>query len=130
MFFMCLTIILVSVGIFFITSDALQRRRCSQTIKGTVVDTYVRVEMNGSARCLVKYYYSIYEYKVNGRVYQGRPRQCSKLENWFQVGDIEELHYNPDDPQDVMVQKNYGEVFTGIAFIVAGIILMIVCKLH
>ena len=128
--FTALITALICVGIFFIIQDILLRIRCSKTTEGKIVDVYIRTETFGRSYSIIKYYYPVYEYEVDGYIYYGKPNQYSKLENWFQIGDTKLINYNPYDPSDMTVRKNISSLYAGLVFITAGIMLFFYCRLH
>lgn len=123
-FYAIFGMLLIGIGIYFLSLEVWQRCRCSKTCRATIINTYSRVEYVG--RSPVYYYYPVYEYEVNGRKYHGSPKQCSKIENWFQVGDSATIHYNPSNPADMTVKPFMGEIIFGAAFTIAGIIMMVI----
>ena len=128
--FQILITALICAGLWILLQDIFLRLRCSKTTEARIVDIYIRTEIFGRGHSIIKYYYPVYEYEVDGRIYQGKPHQCSKLENWFQIGDTALINYNPHDPGNMTVRKNISSLFAGILFVVTGIILLLYCKLH
>lgn len=121
--------ILLCIGLALLTSEISKRRKCSKSTEATIVDIFTRTEavFRGS---YVTYYYPVYEYEVDGQTYRSSSLQCSKLENWFQVGNTSTIYYNPYNPNEIVSRRYWGDFIASLVFVVAGIIILIIYKLH
>ena len=79
-------IILITVGLCLLISERYTRLRCSKSVTGKIAYIETRQEAVGRGT-LINYYYPVYEYELDGQIYHGKPRQYSKYENWYQIGD-------------------------------------------
>ena len=118
-------IILITVGLCLLISEYFQRLRCSKSVTGKIAYIETRSEVAGRG-VIINYYYPVYEYEIDGHIYHGRPRQYSKYENWYQIGDTSTLSYNPRNPEEIVVKKFMGELIGACVFSIVGIILLII----
>lgn len=121
--------ILVCIGLVILFSVSSKRLRCSKPVEGKIVNIFTREEAV-TRGAYQTYYYPVYEYIVDNRTYHGSSTQCSKLENWYQVGDTSTIYYNPHNPEEIVSKRFGGDFVASAAFTVAGIILLILYVLH
>ena len=118
-------IILITVGLCLLISERYTRLRCSKSVTGKIAYIETRQEAVGRGT-LINYYYPVYEYELDGQIYHGKPRQYSKYENWYQIGDCATIAYNPRNPEEIVIKKFMGDIIGAYVFLIVGIILLII----
>lgn len=118
-------IILITVGLCLLISERSTRLRCSKSTTGKISYIETRQEAVGRGT-LINYYYPVYEYELDGQIYHGKPRQYSKYENWYQIGDCATIAYNPRNPEEIVIKKFMGDIIGACVFSIVGIILLII----
>lgn len=126
MFYAIAGLLIITVGLAVLFPEIALRIKCSRKTEGKIVSTYVKTECTGRGGAYVKYYYPVYEYEVNGRKYIGKPNQYSKYENWYKLGDVAQISYNPGNPEEMTTKRFFGGLLMGGAFILAGTISLII----
>lgn len=116
--------ILLCIGLALLTSEISKRRKCSKSTEATIVDIFTRTEAVGRGS-YVTYYYPVYEYEIDDKTYRSSSHQCSKVENWFQVGDTATIYYSPYDPNEIVSKRYWGDLIASLVFMIAGIIMLI-----
>lgn len=118
-------IVLITVGLCLLISERSTRLRCSKSVTGKIAYIETRQEAVGRGT-LINYYYPVYEYELDGQIYHGKPRQYSKYENWYQIGDCATIAYNPRNPEEIVIKKFMGDIIGACVFSIVGIILLII----
>lgn len=120
---------LICIGLMILVSISSKRLRCTNAVDGKIVDIFTKQEaiFRGGFET---YYYPVYEYQVEGRTYHSSSTQCSKLENWFQIGDTSTIYYNQHNPEEIVSKRFGGDFIASAAFTIAGIILLVIYKFH
>ena len=117
--FLILAIVLFAIMGFVVYAMQRSYERCTATTQATVVEN---VRKSSSS----KTYAPVFEYKGNDTVYRQQSSLYEKPAR-YKVGEVVELHYNPFDPEEYYVDKNFWIVIlvmgtVGGSFALVGII--------
>ena len=118
-------VLLIALGLCLLVSERYTRLRCSKTVTGKIVYIETRSEIVGRGS-RITYYYPVYEYEVDCYIYHGKPRQYSKYENWYQIGECATVAYNPHNPEEIVIKKFMGEIIAASVFVLVGIIFLFI----
>ena len=129
MAFVVVGTIAIVIGAMYIAAEMFNRGRCRLVVEGKIINTFTKVEMDFNSRRRVPLYYPVYEYEVNGQKCYGTPKgQYSKMDNWFQVGDVVKLRVNRFNPKDVIAASNVRDIIEGLVFMAVGLVLVLIFK--
>lgn len=129
--FMC-SFCLVGVGClalgFYINIKAKDLiKKCNSKCNGTLIQ--IGEELNevkdsdGHYRTR-RYFFPIYEFEVQGKKYKIRGTMANSSQEKFEVGEIVEINYNPDNPEE---SYREGDIFSKVwlIFVIIGIVAII-----
>lgn len=115
------------VTFFAFSSYRHNQKVCTGRVYGTVVDlvehTYTSTS-NGHRR--TGYTYApVVQYMANGREYTVESRTSSNPPA-YAVGDMVEVHYNPDNPEESFFDKDSLVVVLGVVFGAVGVAMCVI----
>ena len=122
--FWILLVFVFGIAAFMIIETITMFIICREQTTGVLIGRDVRME--NDMRVWRKIYSPVYEYEVDGKIYQATAKQYSKYEEMFTVGDKGKVRYNPNNPKMCIVNGHTGTGFIGIVFFVFGIFLLII----
>lgn len=117
--------VICCIGFIILTQGARKKKRCTASASASIVEIEKGVEEADKAGARKKITYTpIYEFTVNGNVIRKSGGVYSHNKNEFKVGDTSPVTYNPDKPEEFLVNgKNGGNAF-GIALLLFGLVII------
>lgn len=121
---------LIVMGGLFILMGALSfkkeshlRRVCTSVAQAKIVAIEKELDENSTIDTTKKYVYtSIYEYTVGERVLRVKG-MSSKARH--KIGDIAQIHYNPDDPSEFYIGGSSGFSNIGAILTIIGLLIIL-----
>lgn len=113
------------IGIFGIGKGSKKKKRCTASAAAMIVE--IEKEDDESARegTNKKYSYTpIYEFTANGTTVKKSGGIYSHNKNKFHIGDTATVMYNPENPEEFVVDGKSGEKGFGIALILFGLLII------
>ena len=95
----------------------LKKSRCTECVTATCVD----VAENGLDH-KTKIYVHIWEYTTGGFTYTN-PENRRYFAKRNRIGDIRDIYVNPDDPEDIYVNRFHRRNIVYVLFVIVGVIL-------
>lgn len=131
--FILVGLVIIIIGIGIIISNVLKKKRCTGVTSATIVDisrerNYDRGQRYGDSGFSVGSrsnisLFPIYEYQIDGVTYTQKSNQSVRMAF---VGQNVELHYNPNNPQDIYTNKNIMPIIMGGIFVIFGIVFTLI----
>ena len=131
--FILVGLVIIIIGIGIIISNVLKKKRCTGVTSATIVDisrerNYDRGQRYGDSGFSVGSrsnisLFPIYEYQIDGITYTQKSNQSVRMAF---VGQNVELHYNPNNPQDIYTNKNIMPIIMGGIFVIFGIVFTLI----
>ena len=98
-------VIAIVVKIIF---DRMIYRRCTEKTEGKLIFIDERTDKDSTARFIRYYFVPIYEYTVNGHTYHAETREFSRDMGKYNVNMTYEVEYNPDNPEECLINGKKG----------------------
>ena len=118
-------IVLVLLGFLSIRKGAHKKNRCTVAASAVIVDVQAEKDEAGSENTHKKYTYTpIYEFVVNGNTIRKNGGIYSHNKKDFNVGDTATVKYNPDKPDEFLVNGKSGGKSFGIALLLFGLVII------
>lgn len=131
--FILVGLVIIIIGIGIIIANVLKKKRCTGVTSATIVDisrerNYDRGQRYGDSGFSVGSrsnisLFPIYEYQIDGVTYTQKSNQSVRMAF---VGQNVELHYNPNNPQDIYTNKNIMPIIMGGIFVIFGIVFTLI----
>ena len=117
-------IVIVLLGFLSIRKGSHMKNRCTASASAVIVDVQAEKDEAGSENTHKKYTYTpIYEFVVNGNTIRKSGGVYSHNKKQFKVGDTATVKYNPNKPDEFLINgKSSGKSF-GIALVMFGLII-------
>ena len=117
-------IVIVLIGILCIRKESKKSKRCSASASAVIVEVQVEKDEADSENTHKKYTYTpIYEFTVNGKTVRENGGIYSHNKNDFSVGDTAAVKYNPDKPDEFLVNGKSGGKGFGAALLLFGLVI-------
>ena len=118
-------IVIVLLGFLSIRKGSQTKNRCTASASAVIVEVQAEKDEAGSENTHKKYTYTpIYEFEVNGNIIRKCGGIYSHNKKEFNVGDTVAVKYNPDKPEEFLVNgKSSGKSF-GIALLLFGLVII------
>ena len=118
-------IVFVPIGILSIRKGSQKKNRCTAAASAVIVEVQAEKDEAGSENTHKKFTYTpIYEFvagentiRKNGGIYSHNKRD-------FNVGDTATVKYNPDKPDEFLVNGKSGGKVLGIALLLFGLVII------
>ena len=116
-------IVIVLLGFLSIRKGSQKKNRC--TASAVIVEVQAEKDEAGSENTHKKYTYTpIYEFVAGGKTIRKNGGIYSHNKKEFNVGDTVAVKYNPDKPEEFLVNgKSSGKSF-GIALLLFGLVII------
>ena len=116
-------IVIVLIGILSIRKGLHTKNRC--TASAVIVEVQAEKDEAGSENTHKKYTYTpIYEFVAGGKTIRKNGGIYSHNKREFNVGDTVEGKYNPDKPEEFLVNGKSGGKGFGIALLLFGLVII------
>ena len=116
-------IVIVLLGFLSIKKGSQKKNRC--TASAVIVEVQAEKDEAGSENSHKKYTYTpIYEFVVNGNTIRKNGGIYSHNKRDFNVGDTMAVKYNPDKPEEFLVNGKSGGKSFGIALLLFGLVII------
>ena len=116
-------IVIVLLGFLIIRKGSQKKKRC--TASAVIVEVQTEKDEAGSENTHKKFTYTpIYEFVINGNVIQKDGGIYSHNKREFNVGDTTTVKYNPDKPEEFLVNGKSGGKGFGIALLLFGLVII------
>lgn len=117
--------VISGIGIIILYQGAKKKKRCTVFASAVIAEIEKDVDEADKAGTRKKYTYTpIYEFTVNGGVIRKSGGIYSHNKSEFKVGDVSPVMYNPDKPDEFLVNgKSSGKSF-GIALLLFGLVII------
>lgn len=116
-------VILIGISMFVIYDDILLKCYCKSETIGKLIMIDEKYELSAIRRWR-SYYAAIYEYEVDGEIYQIEGKKFSIRADYFQIGTQCRINYNSNNPGYAYVDGRTGRLGSGIMMIAIGGILI------
>ena len=118
-------IVIVLLGFLSIRKGSQKKNRCTASASAVIVEVQAEKDEAGSENTHKKFTYTpIYEFvagentiRKNGGIYSHNKRD-------FNVGDTATVKYNPDKPEEFLVNGKSGGKSFGIALLLFGLVIV------
>ena len=104
-------IISVIMTIYYINLNII-RSRCTGETEGILIYADERGEMDLNTRKYVPYFVPVYEYNIDGKIYQTEAMEYSRDESDFPLNSVGKVKYNPEDPRECFINGKKGKVMS------------------
>ena len=118
-------VVIVLLGFLSIRKGSHTKNRCTASASAVIVEVQAEKDEAGSENTHKKYTYTpIYEFVVNGNTIRKSGGVYSHNKKQFKVGDTATVKYNPNKPDEFLINgKSSGKSF-GIALVMFGLIII------
>lgn len=118
-------IVIVLLGFLSIRKGSQKKNRCTASASAVIVEVQAEKDEAGSENTHKKYTYTpIYEFVVNGNTIRKNGGIYSHNKREFNVGDTATVKYNPDKPEEFLVNGKSGGKSFGIALLLFGLVII------
>lgn len=118
-------IVIVLLGFLSIRKGSQKKNRCTATASAMIVEVQTEKDEAGSENTHKKFTYTpIYEFVVNGNTIRKNGGIYSHNKRDFNVGDTATVKYNPDKPDEFLVNGKSGGKGFGIALLLFGLVII------
>lgn len=118
-------IVIVLLGILSIRKGSQKKNRCTASASAVIVEVQAEKDEAGSENTHKKFTYTpIYEFVVNGNTIRKNGGIYSHNKRDFNVGDTATVKYNPDKPEEFLVNGKSGGKGFGIALLLFGLVII------
>ena len=118
-------IVFVLFGILSIGKRSQKKKRCTASASAVIVEIEKDDDEAGREGTRKKYTYTpIYEFVANGKTIRKSGGIYSHNKKEFSVGDTAAVKYNPDKPEEFLVNGKSGGKGFGIALMLFGLVII------
>lgn len=117
----------IIIGFYFFFDALIQSKRCREKTMGKIVILEERFGLE-MPRMWGKYYVPVYEFEADGHTYRVAGKEYNKYSEWFEIGAVKEIRYNPNNPEDCIINNRNGKTGVGIVFCILGVFMMFIGK--
>ena len=118
-------IVIVLIGILSIRKGSQKKHRCTATASAMIVEVQTEKDEAGSENTHKKYTYTpIYEFAAGGNTIRKNGGIYSHNKKDFNVGDMVAVKYNPDKPEEFLVNGKSGGNAFGVALMLFGLVII------
>ena len=118
-------IVIVLLGFLSIRKGSQKKNRCTASASAVIVEVQTEKDEAGSENTHQKFTYTpIYEFVVNGNTIRKNGGIYSHNKRDFNVGDTATVKYNPDKPDEFLVNGKSGGKVLGIALLLFGLVIV------
>lgn len=118
-------IVIVLLGFLSIRKGSQKKNRCTASASAVIVEVQAEKDEAGSENTHKKFTYTpIYEFVVNGNTIRKNGGIYSHNKKDFNVGDTVAVKYNPDKPEEFLVNGKSGGKGFGIALLLFGLVIV------
>ena len=115
----------VLFGILSIGKGSQKKKRCTASALAVIVEIEKDDDEAGREGTRKKYTYTpIYEFVANGKIIRKSGGIYSHNKKEFSVGDTAAVKYNPDKPEEFLVNGKSGGKGFGIALMLFGLVII------
>ena len=116
---------IVLLGFLSIRKGSQKKNRCTASASAVIVEVQAEKDEAGSENTHKKFTYTpIYEFVVNGNTIRKNGGVYSHNKREFNVGDTATVKYNPDKPEEFLVNGKSGGKSFGIALLLFGLVII------
>lgn len=113
----------VLIGIFNIVKGSKMKGRCTETTSATIVDIEKEYDTTSDDGPGGQYTYTpIYEFSANGTTIRKSGGVDSNSKRKYHIGDVAEVKYNPENPNEFIVNGKNVKKSVGIPLMIFGVI--------
>ena len=118
-------IVIVLLGFLSIKRGSQKKNRCTAAASAVIVEVQAEKDEAGSENTHKKYTYTpIYEFVAGGNTIRKNGGIYSHNKRDFNVGDTATVKYNPDNPDEFLVNGKSGGKVLGIALLLFGLVII------
>ena len=118
-------IVIVLLGFLSIKRGSQKKNRCTASASAVIVEVQAEKDEAGSENTHKKFTYTpIYEFVANGNTIRKNGGIYSHNKRDFNVGDTATVKYNPDKPDEFLVNGKSGGKSFGIALLLFGLVII------
>ena len=118
-------IVIVLLGFLSIRKGSQKKNRGTASAFAVIVEVQTEKDEAGSENTHKKFTYTpIYEFVVNGNTIRKNGGIYSHNKRDFNVGDTATVKYNPDKPDEFLVNGKSGGKSFGIALLLFGLVII------
>ena len=118
-------IVIVLLGFLSIRKGSQKKNRCTASASAVIVEVQTEKDEAGSENTHKKFTYTpIYEFVVNGNTIRKNGGIYSHNKRDFNVGDTVAVKYNPDKPDEFLVNGKSGGKSFGIVLLLFGLVII------
>ena len=118
-------IVIVLLGFLSIRKGSQKKHRCTATASAMIVEVQTEKDEAGSENTHKKFTYTpIYEFVAGGNTIRKNGGIYSHNKKEFNVGDTVAVKYNPDKPEEFLVNGKRGGNAFGVALMLFGLVII------
>ena len=118
-------IVIVLLGFLSLKKGSQKKNRCTASASALIVEIEKDEDAAGREGTRKKYTYTpIYEFVANGNTVRKSGGIYSHNKKEFSVGDTATVYYNPDKPEEFLVNGKSGGKGFGIALMLFGLVII------
>ena len=108
------------IGLIVLIVDRKRRSRCTMVTTGTVVSVLREVDTDENGR-KEHSYRPVFDYFTGTQTVRRESRTAVKSKGKFRVGDVHEIRFNPNKPEEFILSKGGGSTASGIFLMIAAV---------
>ena len=113
------------IGIISLCRGSKTKKRCTASASAVIVAVEKEDDEAGRENTRKKYTYTpIYEFTVNGNTVRKSGGIYSHNKKEFKVGDVSTVMYNPEKPEEFLVNGKSGSKAFGMALLLFGLVIV------
>ena len=118
-------IVIVLIGVLSIIKGLQKKKRCTVSAVAMIVEVEKDDDEAGREGTRKKYTYTpIYEFVANGNTIRRSGNIYSHKKREFKAGNTVTVKYNPDKPEEFLVNGKSGGKSFGIALLLFGLVII------
>ncbi len=108
------------IGLIVVIVDRSRKARCTMVTMGTVVSVLREVDTdeNGHKK---HSYRPVFEYFTGTQTVRREARFAVSSSRKYRVGDVQEIRFNPDKPEEYILSKGGSSLASGILLMIAAV---------
>ena len=123
--YLLIGIVIVLLGFLSIRKGLQKKNRCTASASAVIVEVQAEKDEAGSENTHKKYTYTpIYEFVAGGNIIRKNGGIYSHNKKDFNVGNTVAVKYNPDKPEEFLVNGKSGGKSFGIALLLFGLVIV------
>lgn len=120
-------IVFVLIGIFNIVKGSKMKSKCTQSTSARIVDIEKSYDTSDDDGPGGQYTYTpIFEFSANGTIIRKSGGLYSNNKRKYNIGDAAEVKYNPENPNEFIVNGKNARKSAGIPLMIFGVVMIVI----